>query len=244
MALSEENLWKKSATEVVSLLKRKEISPDEALDANLKRIKETHSSINAVVTICEKRARHQIKNLDTSRAFFKVEFKDTPSKLIGESGDGWTYIQHLLDQAAVLFAFEQVGGSQAALDMAKAYSLERFAFGRQIGSYQAIKHKLADMYIAVTLAKSNCYYGAWALSSESAELPLAAATARVSATKAFQLCSKENIQTHGGNGFTWEYDCHLFYKRSKVLSVLLGSEATWKEKLVTNLEKTNTLAKG
>ena len=185
----------------------------------------------------------QQKNLDTSRAFFKVEFNDAPSKLIGESGKGWTYIQHLLDQAAVLFAFEQVGGSQASLDMAKAYSMERFAFGRQIGSYQAIKHKLADMYIAVTLAKSNCYYGAWALSSESAELPLAAATARVSATKAFQLCSKENIQTHGGNGFTWEYDFHLFYKRSKVLSVLLGSEATWKEKLVTNLEKTNTLVK-
>ena len=184
------------------------------------------------------------KNLDTSKAFYKVEFDETPSRLIGETGEGWSYIQHLLDQAAVLFAFEQVGGSQAALDMAKAYSMERFAFGRQIGSYQAIKHKLADMYIAVTLAKSNCYYGAWALSSESAELPLAAATARVSATKAFQLCSKENIQTHGGNGFTWEYDCHLFYKRSKVLSVLLGSEAAWKEKLVTNLEKTNTLAKG
>ena len=183
------------------------------------------------------------KNLDTSKAFYKVEFDQTPSKLIGETGQGWSYIQHLLDQAAVLFAFEQVGGSQAALDMAKAYSMERFAFGRQIGSYQAIKHKLADMYIAVTLAKSNCYYGAWALSSESAELPLAAATARVSATKAFQLCSKENIQTHGGNGFTWEYDCHLFYKRSKVLSVLLGSEASWKEKLVTNLEKTNTLVK-
>jgi alkylation response protein AidB-like acyl-CoA dehydrogenase len=186
---------------------------------------------------------HQQKNIDTSRAFFKVEFNDTPSKLVGKTNEGWDYIQHLLDQAAVLFAFEQVGGSQAALDMAKGYSLERFAFGRQIGSYQAIKHKLADMYIAITLAKSNCYYGAWALSSESSELSLAAATARVSATKAFQLCSKENIQTHGGNGFTWEYDCHLFYKRSKVLSVLLGSEATWKEKLVRNLEKTNTLVK-
>jgi acyl-CoA dehydrogenase len=183
------------------------------------------------------------KNLDTSRAFFKAEFQDTPSTIIGEAGQGWSYTQHLLDQAAVLFAFEQVGGSQAALDMAKAYSMERFAFGRQIGSYQAIKHKLADMYIALTLAKSNSYYGAWALSSESSELPLAAATARVSATKAYQLCSKENIQTHGGNGFTWEYDCHLFYKRSKVLSVLLGSEATWKEKLVSNLEKTNTLEK-
>jgi acyl-CoA dehydrogenase len=87
----------------------------------------------------------QQKNIDTSRAFFKVEFTDTPSQLIGASGEGWDHIQHLLDQAAVLFAFEQVGGSQAALDMAKAYSMERFAFGRQIGSYQAIKHKLADM---------------------------------------------------------------------------------------------------
>jgi acyl-CoA dehydrogenase len=181
----------------------------------------------------------QQKNIDTSRAFFKVEFKDTPSRLIGKSGEGWAYIQHLLDQAAVLFAFEQVGGSQAALDMAKAYSMERFAFGRQIGSYQAIKHKLADMYIAVTLAKSNCYYGAWALSSESAELPLAAATSRVSATKAFQLCSKENIQTHGGNGYTWEYDCHLFYKRSKLLSVNIGSLSNWKEKLVSSLEQSN-----
>ena len=157
------------------------------------------------------------KNIDTSKAFYKVEFNNTPSQLLGDTGKGWDYIQDLLNQAAVLFAFEQIGGAQAALDMAKAYAIERFAFGRQIGSYQAIKHKLADMYISVTLAKSNSYYGAWALSSESSELPLAAATARVSATKAFQLCSKENIQTHGGNGFTWEYDCHLFYKRSKVL---------------------------
>ncbi len=184
------------------------------------------------------------KNIDTSKAFYKVEFNNTPSQLLGDTGKGWDYIQDLLNQAAVLFAFEQIGGAQAALDMAKAYAIERFAFGRQIGSYQAIKHKLADMYISVTLAKSNSYYGAWALSSESSELPLAAATARVSATKAFQLCSKENIQTHGGNGFTWEYDCHLFYKRSKVLSILLGSESTWKEKLVTNLEKTNTLERG
>ena len=181
------------------------------------------------------------KNLDKSRSFYKVEFNNSKSSLLGESGAGWDSHVHIMDQAAVLFAFEQVGGSQQALDMAKQYAMERYAFGRQIGSYQAIKHKLADMYIAVTLAKSNCYYGAWALSSESSELPLAAATSRVSATKAFQLCAKENIQTHGGNGFTWEYDCHLFYKRSKVLSLNLGSESSWKEKLVTAMEKTNTL---
>jgi acyl-CoA dehydrogenase len=123
--------------------------------------------------------------------------------------------------------------------MANNYAKERYAFGRAIGSYQAIKHKLADMYIAITLAKSNSYYGAWALSTESSELSVAAATARVSSTKAYQFCSKENIQTHGGNGFTWEYDCHLFYRRSKLLSLNIGSLATWKEKLVTGLEKSN-----
>ena len=164
---------------------------------------------------------------------------DIKSDLIGEAGNGWELLQTILNQAAVLFSFEQIGGSQAALDMANNYAKERYAFGRAIGSYQAIKHKLADMYISITLAKSNSYYGAWALSTDSAELSVAAATARVSSTEAFQFCSKENIQTHGGNGFTWEYDCHLFYRRSKLLSLNIGSLATWKEKLVTGLEKSN-----
>ena len=91
-----------------------------------------------------------------------------------------------------------------------SYAMERYAFGRPIGSFQAIKHKLADVYVAIELARSNAYYGAWALSADAAELPLAAATARVSATEAFHLASKENIQTHGGIGFTWDVDCHLY----------------------------------
>ena len=95
------------------------------------------------------------------------------------------------------------------------------------------------MYIALTLAKSNCYYAAWALSTDAPELPTAAATARVSASQAFHECSKENIQTHGGNGFTWEYDCHMFYRRSKLLSLNLGSLSNWREKLVTSLEQSN-----
>ena len=144
-----------------------------------------------------------------------------------------------MDHAAVLFSFEQIGGAQASLDMANTYAKERSAFGRPIGSFQSMKHKLADMYVALTLAKSNSFYGAWALSSNAAELPTAAATARVSATKAFQLCSQENIQTHGGNGFTWEYDCHMFYKRSKVLSLNLGSLPSWREKLIKSLEQAN-----
>ena len=106
-------------------------------------------------------------NIDPSKSFYQIDFNDAESELI--SDDGWSRWEHLLDQAAVLVAFEQVGGAQASLDMAKAYAMERYAFGRAIGSYQAIKHKLADMYISLTLAKSNCYYGAWALSSGSSE---------------------------------------------------------------------------
>jgi acyl-CoA dehydrogenase len=183
--------------------------------------------------------KHQ-ETIDESRGHFSVKCNETPSILIGDESNGWELYESIIDQAAVLFSFEQIGGSQASLDMSIDYAKERYAFGRPIGSFQAIKHKLADMYVAITLAKSNSYYAAWALSSESSDLATASATARVSATKAYQLCSKENIQTHGGNGYTWEYDCHLYYKRSKLLSVNIGSLTNWKEKLVSSLEQSNT----
>ena len=181
---------------------------------------------------------HQ-ENIDESRGHFSITFNDVETKLLGDEVSGWELYESLINQAAVLFSYEQIGGSQASLDMAINYAKERYAFGRPIGSYQAIKHKLADMYIALTLAKSNCYYAACALSTDAADLPSASATARVSATKAYQLCSKENIQTHGGNGFTWEYDCHMFYRRSKLLSLNIGSLSNWREKLVTSLEQSN-----
>ena len=181
---------------------------------------------------------HQ-ETIDESRGHFSITFNNAEAQLIGDDVSGWEIYESIINQAAVLFSYEQIGGSQASLDMAVNYAKERYAFGRPIGSYQAIKHKLADMYIALTLAKSNCYYAAWALSTDSSDLPSASATARVSATKAYQLCSKENIQTHGGNGFTWEYDCHMFYRRSKLLSLNIGSLNNWKEKLVTSLEQSN-----
>ena len=181
---------------------------------------------------------HQ-ENIDESRGHFSITFNHVETQLLGDEVNGWELYESLINQAAVLFSYEQIGGSQASLDMAINYAKERYAFGRPIGSYQAIKHKLADMYIALTLAKSNCYYAAWALSTDAADLPSASATARVSATKAYQLCSKENIQTHGGNGFTWEYDCHMFYRRSKLLSLNIGSLSNWREKLVTSLEQSN-----
>jgi alkylation response protein AidB-like acyl-CoA dehydrogenase len=145
----------------------------------------------------------------------------------------------VFDRAAVLIAFEQLGGAQACLDMAVDYAKGRYAFSRQIGSFQAIKHKLADMYVAIELGRSNAYYGAWALSTESSQLPLAAAAARVAASEAYYFAAKENIQAHGGMGFTWEVDCHLFYRRAKLLAVQAGGPGVWKEKLVRRLELKN-----
>ena len=186
--------------------------------------------------------RTTIETLDPTRSHASIEFSAAPAERLGEAGAGWLQTDRIFDRAAVLFAFEQVGGAHAALDMAKEYAMGRFAFGRPIASFQAIKHKLADMYIAATLARSNCYYGAWALSTDAAELPVAAATARVSASQAFHECAKENIQTHGGMGFTWEFNCHLYYRRAKLLSVNLGSLPRWKNRLITNIETSNALS--
>ena len=180
-----------------------------------------------------------LDTLDPTRPSSQIEFSNVACSVLGEKGEGWSMIKNILNRAAVLFAFEQVGGAQVALDEAKKYSIERYAFGKPIGSFQALKHKMADMYVKNELAKSNAYYGACALSTDSMELPVAAAGARLSATEAFQYASKENIQIHGGVGFTWEYDCHLFYRRSKLLSLNLGSIRKWKENLISNLEKRN-----
>ena len=180
-----------------------------------------------------------LETLDPTRPSSQTVFHNAECDQLGDKGEGWSMIENILNRAAVLFAFEQVGGAQTSLDEAKKYSVERYAFGKPIGSFQALKHRMADMYVKNELAKSNAYYGAWALSSDSVELPVAAAGARVSASEAFHFASKENLQIHGGVGFTWEYDCHLFYRRSKMLSLNIGSIRKWKENLISNLEKRN-----
>ncbi len=181
----------------------------------------------------------EVATLDPTRPHANVTFNGAQAELLGGEGRGWTQLETLLDRAAVLFAWEQLGGSEACLEMAKNYAMGRYAFGRAIASYQAIKHKLADMYVKNTLARSNAYYGAWALATNAAELPLAAATARVGSTQAYYFSSKENIQTHGGMGYTWEFDCQFYYRRSKLLAVAIGSETVWQEKLLRAAEQTN-----
>ena len=179
--------------------------------------------------------REAVRTVDPSRGLASLSFEGATAELLGEFGAGLAAVEQLHDRAAVLFAWEQVGLADAALEQAKHYALDRFAFGRPIGSYQAIKHKLVNVYVKNTLARSNCYYGAWALEANGHELKQAAATARVAAIQAATFAAEENIQTHGGMGFTWEFDCQFYYRRAKLLSLVIGSEAYWQNRLVDAL---------
>ena len=185
-------------------------------------------------------SRETVTTIDPTRSHARISFTSAPVDPLPGATEPES-VRTLLDYAAVPMAFEQVGGAQAALDMANAYAKERFAFGRPIGSFQAIKHKLADMYIQLELARSNAWYGAWAVHTDAAELPIAAAVARIAACEAGWFCTKENIQTHGGMGFTWQMDCHLHYRRAKLLGLALGGAREWKQRLVAELRTRNTL---
>jgi alkylation response protein AidB-like acyl-CoA dehydrogenase len=180
--------------------------------------------------------RESIRCFDPSRSLARLTLNGAPAELLGEEGRGAELAESVLDRAAVLLAFEQLGGASRSFEMTCEFTLERYAFGRPIASFQAIKHRLADLWCEIELARSNCYYGAWALSNEAPELGVAACLARVQASKAFDLAVVEMMQLHGGVSFTWEYDCHLFYRRAKLNSVVLGTPASWREKLITRLE--------
>ena len=181
--------------------------------------------------------RNPVATIDPTRGAASIEFEAVPAEPLGEPGEGLEQFTRIQDRAAVLLAFEQLGGADRALEMARDYALERYAFGRQIGSYQAIKHKLADVFVKNEVARANAYYGAWALSSNAPALPVAAAAARVAASEAYWFASKENIQTHGGIGFTWEADCHFFYRRARHLGLVIGAPRDWKRRLTDRLER-------
>ena len=184
-------------------------------------------------------SREMIATIDPTRSHANITFSGAAAVALPGAAEPDS-VRKLLDYAAVPMAFEQVGCAQAALDMGNAYAKERFAFGRPIGSFQGIKHKLADMYIQVELARSNAYYGAWAVHTDAAELPIAACVARIAACDAGWFVTKENIQTHGGMGFTWQMDCHLYYRRAKLLGLALGGAREWKRRLVAELRTRNT----
>jgi acyl-CoA dehydrogenase len=178
-------------------------------------------------------ARKPLESLDPSRPVAELTFAGASAEPLRKAD--WRAWEVMQARGAIFLAFEQIGASDRALWMARDYALTRKSFGRPIGSYQAIKHKLANVYAKNEIARAHAYYGAWALASNSETLPLAAAGARIAATEALSFAAQENIQTHGGIGFTWDSDCHLFYRRARHNALILGSAAFWKNRALVGL---------
>ncbi|MGH9042439.1 MAG: acyl-CoA dehydrogenase family protein [Acidimicrobiia bacterium] len=180
--------------------------------------------------------RTPLPTMDQTRKQARLEFSGVPAKLLGPDSDGtgaagWTALSKTLDQAAVCLCAEMVGGGQRVLDMSVEYAKVRIQFGRPIGSFQAIKHKCADMLLEVESAKSAAYYAGWAAAEDNDELPVVASLAKAYCSDAYFHAAAENIQIHGGIGFTWEHDAHLYFKRAKSSEILLG-DATYHRELL------------
>jgi alkylation response protein AidB-like acyl-CoA dehydrogenase len=175
--------------------------------------------------------RTPLATMDQTRKQARLDFAGVSAKPLGEPGAGWAALSKTLDQAAVCLANEMVGGAQKVLEMSVEYAKVRVQFGRPIGSFQAIKHKCADMLLEVESAKSAAYYAAWAAAEDNEELPVVASLAKAYCSDAYFHAAAENIQIHGGIGFTWEHDAHLYFKRAKSSEILLG-DATYHRELL------------
>ena len=175
--------------------------------------------------------RTPLQTLDMTRKQAKISFNNTPATLLGTKGTGAAALTKTLDQAAAALSAEMVGGSQQCLDMSTQYAKERYQFGRPIGSFQAIKHKCANMLMEVEMARSAAYYAGWAAAEDPDELSLAASLSKAYCSDAFFHAAAENIQIHGGIGFTWEHDAHLYFRRAKSSEIYLG-DATYHRELV------------
>jgi alkylation response protein AidB-like acyl-CoA dehydrogenase len=172
--------------------------------------------------------------MDQTRKLAQVTFTDvkaSASDIVGEPGNGWDTLSKVIDRGKVMLAGEMMGGAQKVLEMTVDYAKVRVQFGRPIGSFQAVQHKCANMMIDVESAKSASYYASWAVSNEVNEAPLAAALAKAAASDAFRRVSAEGIQLHGGIGFTWDHDMHLYFKRAKSSEFTFG-DANWNRELV------------
>jgi alkylation response protein AidB-like acyl-CoA dehydrogenase len=179
--------------------------------------------------------RTPLSTMDQTRKQAKLEFDGTPAKLLGAEGGGWATLERMLDLAAVALAAEQVGGAQKCLDMSVEYAKVRVQFGRPIGSFQAIKHKCADMLLEVESAKSAAYYAGWCAAELNDELPSVASLAKAYCSEAYFHAAAENIQIHGGIGFTWEHPAHLYFKRAKSSELLLGDPTYHRELLAQRI---------
>ena len=179
--------------------------------------------------------RTPLTTMDQTRKQARVEFSSTPARLVGAEGALAAALPKVLDLAAIALASEQVGGAQKCLETSVDYAKTRIQFGRPIGSFQAIKHKCADMLLEVESAKSAAYYAAWSVDDGSDEVPVVASLAKSYCSEAYFHAAAENIQIHGGIGFTWEHDAHLYFKRAKSSELLFGDPSYHRELLAQRI---------
>jgi alkylation response protein AidB-like acyl-CoA dehydrogenase len=169
--------------------------------------------------------RFPLPPLDQTRRLARLEFGDTPARLIGPAGAGSAVLRRTLDIACVALAVEQTGGAQRCLDSAVAYAKQRVQFDRPIGSFQAIKHMCADMLLDVESARSAAYAAVAAATDGSDDLPLLVSLAKSYCSAAYRRVAENNIQIHGGIGFTWEHSAHLYFKRAVASAAMFGDPA-------------------
>jgi len=179
--------------------------------------------------------RTALPALDQTRKLGRLEFTGVTGRLIGSPGDAAAVLDRTLDIAAIALAAEQLGGAQRALDMAVEYGCVRHQFGRPIGSFQTIKHRCADLLLEVESLRSAVSYAAAAVSESPAEIPALASLLKAYASETYFHVAAENIQIHGGIGFTWEHDAHLYFKRAKSSELFLGDAAYHRERLAARI---------
>jgi alkylation response protein AidB-like acyl-CoA dehydrogenase len=179
--------------------------------------------------------RTNLSTMDMTRKQSKLEFDKVVAEPLGTPGEGWPAFSKTLDQAAVALSNEMMGGAQKVLEMSVEYAKVRVQFGRPIGSFQAIKHKCADMLLEVESGKSAAYYASWAAAEDNEELPVVAALSKAYCSEAYFHATAENIQIHGGIGFTWEHPAHLYFKRAKSSEIYLGDPTYHRELLAQRI---------
>ncbi len=182
-------------------------------------------------------SRRALQTLDPTRCQAEITFETAGASRVSTAGDCSRALDTALDRARIALANEMVGGAQALFDRAVEYAKLRMQFGRPIGSFQAIKHKCAELLLELELAKAAAYYAAAAVDADDAALPSLASLAKATASEAYMHIAEECIQIHGGIGFTWDSDVHLWFKRAKSSEVLLGTPAFHRERYVQTLEE-------
>jgi len=189
-----------------------------------------------LVDLTDQAVRREVLNTyDNSRGFANITFDHAPVRLLTTEdaiGTAW----NVLNRVAVGLAAEQTGGADACMEMARDYATTRYAFGQPIGKFQAIKHRIAEMYVANQIAKANCLEAAIGFTHGSPRADPLAAAARISAIRAYDFATREGIQTFGGIGATWESDMHLHLRRARSSAAVLGSRFLWEDRLVAALE--------